>query len=361
MKKIQHQILTWFQENARDLPWRKTYDPYHVWIAEIMLQQTQMDRVVDYFNRWISRFPDIVAITTASEEEILKFWEGLGYYTRARNIIRSARIILDTYHGRLPADYDLLLSLPGIGKYTAGAIMSIAFNLQYPLVDANVERVFARLFNLDKQIKDKKMQDEIWQKARELLPDSNARQFNQALMELGALVCIARNPRCKICPIRQGCAAFNLDLVAQRPVLPKPPETVYIEMATGIVQLEGRILIQKRKAHGVWANLWEFPGGRLEAGETPEMALIREYAEETELVVGDLKKITTVHHSYTIYRVTLHCYFCSIMNNRHKPVLHAAQEYNWVTPEKLSDFAFPAGHRKFLAYLQKTGELFLSA
>ena len=352
MNKIQQQILAWYQDNARDLPWRKTYATYHVWISEIMLQQTQMDRAVDFFNRWVARFPDLHSIAGASEEEVLKLWEGLGYYARARNIIKTANILLTEYKGKLPAEHDLLLKLPGIGKYTAGAIMSIAFNKEYPLVDANIQRVFARLFNLTRPVDDKKIYDFIWQKAAELLPAGKAREFNQALMELGALVCIAKNPRCKICPIRKECLSFRLDIVAQRPVLNTPPKTIFIEMATGILEHDGKILVQKRKAKGVWANLWEFPGGRLEAGETPEMALVREYMEETELAVGKLKKITTIQHSYTVYRVTLHCYFCSSMDDRVEPVLHGAQEYRWLKPEELSGFALPAGHRKLIDYLQ---------
>jgi A/G-specific adenine glycosylase len=359
MKKLQQQLLDWFQENARELPWRKTYTPYHVWISEIMLQQTQMDRVVDYFNRWISRFPDLKSIAGACEQDVLKLWEGLGYYSRARNIIKSANILVAEYCGKLPADHNQLLKLPGIGKYTAGAIMSIAFNKEYPLVDANIERVFARLFNLAQPVKDKKTSAFIWQKAGDLLPYGRAREFNQALMELGALVCIAKNPRCKICPIKTDCQAFSFDLVAKRPVLNAPAKTIFIEMATGILEQNGRILIQKRKPKGVWANLWEFPGGRLEAGETPEMALVREYLEETELAVGNLKKITTVKHSYTIYRVTLHCYFCSLMDGRLEPVLHGAQEYRWVKPEELSDFALPAGHRKLVDHLQNKMGLFM--
>jgi len=359
MKKLQQQILAWFHENARELPWRTSYYPYHVWISEIMLQQTQMDRAVDYFNRWVARFPDIASIATASEEEVLKLWEGLGYYARARNIIRCANILLAAYKGKLPADHDLLLELPGIGKYTAGALMSIAFNKEYPLVDANIERVFARLFNLTKPVKESKTRAFIWQKAEELLPRGRAREFNQALMELGALVCIARNPRCRICPIITHCQACSLDLVAQRPVLTAPPKTIFIEMATGILAHEGKILLQKRKAQGVWANLWEFPGGRLEPGETPEMALVREYMEETELAVGNLKKITTVQHSYTIYRVSLHCYFCTLLQVRFEPVLHAAQEYRLVPPGELSDYALPAGHRKLIDHLQHEMGLFL--
>jgi len=351
MTRLQRYILDWFAQNARDLPWRKTYDPYHVWISEIMLQQTQMDRVIDYFNRWIARFPDIASITRASQEEILKLWEGLGYYTRARNIIQSAEILLEEFKGQIPADHEAILKLPGIGQYTAGAIMSIAFNREYPLVDANIARVFARIFNLDKPVKENTTQAFIWQKAQELIPRGRAREFNQALMELGALVCLAKNPRCRICPVMADCQSHSLGVVSERPVLQEPPKTVFIEMATGILQKNGRLLIQKRKATGVWANLWEFPGGRLEAGETPEMALVREYLEETELAVGNLKKIITVQHSYTIYRVTLHCYFCSLLDGRHQPVLHGAQEYRWVTPQGLADYAFPAGHRKLIKHL----------
>ncbi len=316
MNNLQHNLLDWFHENARDLPWRKSYDPYQVWISEIMLQQTQMDRVVVYYNRWISRFPDLESITRASEEEVLKLWEGLGYYSRARNIIKTANILFNEFDAKLPANHTELIALPGIGPYTAGAVMSIAFNQEYPLVDANIERVFARLFNLSKPVKDKETHKFIWQKSHELIPQGKAREFNQALMELGALICMPQNPRCKICPIRTDCQAYSLDIVAERPVLKEPPKTIFIEMATGIVKHDGRILIQKRKSKGVWANLWEFPGGRLEPGETPEMALVREYLEETELRITNLKKITTVQHSYTVYRVTLHCYFCDLTDGR---------------------------------------------
>ncbi|MGW8286874.1 MAG: A/G-specific adenine glycosylase [Desulfobulbales bacterium] len=352
MNNLPKHLLSWFHKNARNLPWRETYDPYQVWISEIMLQQTQMDRVIDYFTRWIARFPDVKSITEASEEEVLKHWEGLGYYARARNIIKCAKILQKECSGAIPSDYDFLLNLPGIGKYTAGAIMSIAFNKNFPLVDANIERIFARLFNLAKPVKEKETHLYIWQKALDLLPKGKARLYNQALMELGALVCIARNPRCKICPISRDCQTFKLGVTAERPVLKIPPTTIFIEMATGILQRDGKIFIQKRKKHGVWANLWEFPGGRLEPGETPEMALVREYLEETELSVGNLSKIITVQHSYTIYRVTLHCYLCSLMNGSFEPVLHGAQKYLWITPDQLSDFAFPAGHRKLIQHLK---------
>jgi len=359
MKKIQQNLLDWFSENARDLPWRKTYSPYHVWISEIMLQQTQMDRVIDYFSRWMKQFPDIASISRSKEGKILKLWEGLGYYSRARNIIRTADILNRQHNGELPQDFKLLLQLPGIGKYTAGAIMSIAFNKEHAIVDANIERVFARLFNLDKPVKDNKIHSFIWEKAEELLPSGRAREFNQALMELGALVCIPKNPRCKICPVGNFCLSLKKGVVNERPVLTKPSQAIFIEMATGILIIAGRIFIQKRKPKGVWPNLWEFPGGRLEPGETPEMALVREYAEETQLQIGKLEKITTVKHSYTIYRVTLHCYFCSLTDDIFNPVLHTAQEYSLINPEDLSKYAFPAGHRKLIDHLKNMHHPFL--
>jgi len=353
MKKIQQNLLDWFAENARDMPWRMTYSPYHVWISEIMLQQTQMDRVIDYFGRWIKQFPDIASISRSKEGKILKLWEGLGYYTRAKNIIRTADILNEQHNGELPKDFKILLQLPGIGKYTAGAIMSIAFNKEHAIVDANIERVFARLFNLAKPVKDPQTQIFIWEKAEELLPHGHAREFNQALMELGALVCIPKNPRCRVCPVRNFCLSLKKNVVDKRPVSSKPSQTVFIEMVTGILTHKDKIFIQKRKPKGVWPNLWEFPGGRLEPGETPEMALVREYAEETQLQIGKLERITTVKHSYTIYRVTLHCYFCSLTDGRFEPVLHTAQEYRLVNPADLSNYAFPAGHRKLIAHLKK--------
>ncbi len=178
-------LLEWFANNQRDLPWRRTYDPYHVWISEVMLQQTQMERVVEYFNRWMEKFPDVDSIASASEQKVLKAWEGLGYYSRARNIKKAAKKLVEEHKSRIPLDFDQLLSLPGIGPYTAAAILSIAFNRPYPVIDANVERMFARLEDIDKPVKDKNVQLKIKRLASDLLPDTQAREFNQALMELG--------------------------------------------------------------------------------------------------------------------------------------------------------------------------------
>lgn len=346
--EFQEALLAWFAAHSRELPWRRSYLPYHIWLSEIMLQQTQMDRVIDYFTRWLERFPDIAALAAANEEEVLRYWEGLGYYTRARNLHRAAQHVVAAYQGTLPTDHAALLRLPGIGRYTAGAIMSLAFNEPYPVVDANVERLFARLDDIDSPIKEAANQRFLWQRVRELIPAGQARSFNQALMELGALVCTPRNPDCPTCPLRMRCRALRSRSVERRPVTRDKRPVVRIEMVTGILIHQGKIFIQKRPPTGVWANLWEFPGGQLEPGESPAEALIREYREETEWEIEGLEELRVVRHSYTRYRVTLHGYCCRLAPGSGPPVLHAAQEYRWVEPTALDRFAFPTGHRQLI-------------
>ncbi len=345
---LQDGLLHWFAKNGRDLPWRRTYLPYHIWISEIMLQQTQMDRVVAYFTRWLEYFPDIAALAEAKEQEVLRLWEGLGYYSRAKNLLKTAELLCLRHGSALPEDHGALLQLPGIGRYTAGAIMSLAFNRSHPIVDANVERLFSRLFNLAVPVKEKEAHNFIWQKAAELIPEGKARFFNQALMELGALVCLPRSPRCDACPIHAHCEAFTQGVTSERPVAGKAREIIPITMASGILQHQGKIYIQKRLPDDVWPNLWEFPGGGIHEDETPEQALVREYREETGFAIHGLEKIATITHNFTKYRVTLHCYHCRLQGNGITPILHAAQEYRWVTPEELENFAFPSPHRRLI-------------
>ncbi|MBU0909964.1 MAG: A/G-specific adenine glycosylase [Proteobacteria bacterium] len=347
-------LLGWFDIHSRDLPWRHTYAPYQVWISEIMLQQTQMDRVVFYFTRWLDRFPDIISLAAADEDEVLKYWEGLGYYSRARNLHRTAKLLTEQGN-MLPDCYESLIKLPGIGPYTAGAIMSIAFNQDFPVVDANVERLFARLFDIATPIKNRENKTLVWQKAAEMLPVGKSRMFNQALMELGALVCLPKNPLCSQCPVSDYCKAHQLQIVSERPMLLPKKKTIFIEMATGILVRGDKILIQKRQADDVWANLWEFPGGRLKEGEMPQQAVVREFLEETGLHVGVTGEITSVRHSYMHYRVILHGFFCEVMDGEEQePALHAAQENRWVYFTELHRFAFPAGHRKLIDYLRNS-------
>jgi len=348
---IRDELCAWFKANQRDLPWRRNYDPYQVWISEIMGQQTQMDRVARYFKRWMELFPDVAAVATAPEQQLLKAWEGLGYYSRAKNIQRTAALLLENHGGEIPADEKQLLALPGIGPYTAAAILSIAFNRPYPVLDANVERVFARLLDLDQPLKQALIRKRLQAVAAELLPTGKARLFNQALMEFGALVCRPKSPDCSHCPLTVYCRALQHGTVDRRPVPMQREKKIEINMACGIILHENTVYIQQRLPDDVWGSLWEFPGGRLKTGETPEQAACREVFEETEFSVSRLRPLATVVHHYTKYRVTLHGFTCRLQNAGTAPVLHAAVQYRWTPLSGLSDFPFPAGHRQLLSRL----------
>ncbi len=351
-KIVRKLLLSWFADNRRDLPWRNEYEPYQVWISEIMGQQTQMDRVVRYFKRWMALFPDITAVAAAQEQQILKAWEGLGYYSRAINIQRTAKLLVKNHGGQIPDDLNRLLALPGIGPYTAAAILSIAYNQPYPVLDANVERVFARLLDLDHSLKQAPVQKRLQAIAVDLLPAGKARLFNQALMEFGALTCRPKTPDCTHCPLTIQCRALRRGTVDRRPVAMQREKKIDIIMACGIIFHQDTVYIQQRLPGDVWGSLWEFPGGRLKSGETPEQAVCREVFEETEFSVFRLRPLATVVHHYTKYRVTLHGFTCMLPDPGTIPVLHAAVQYRWTPLSGLSDFPFPAGHRKLLGRLK---------
>ena len=346
-------LLDWFRRNMRPLPWRRDYTPYQVWVSEIMLQQTQMERAVSYFERWMRRFPDVRTVAEADTDEVLKAWEGLGYYSRVRNLHKAARQIMLRHEGELPLDHASLLALPGIGEYTAGAILSIAANQAVPAVDANVERVFSRLFDIDVPVKSPIAADYMQHIAAGLIPQGQARLFNQALMELGALVC-GKTPRCGECPLTRFCQARRLNIVADRPVPGKKYGTTSLEIISGVLVHENRVFIQRRLDSGVWAGLWEFPGGRLEPGEEPGQGIVREFCEETEFPVLVRTCLGVVRHAYTRYRITMHCFVCAFApaaataGGLPEPVLRAATEYRWVHPAELERYTLPAGHRKLL-------------
>ncbi len=351
-------LLHWFAHSKRPLPWRQTYAPYHVWISEIMLQQTQMERGVSFFLRWLDRLPDIAAVAQADEATLLKLWEGLGYYSRVRNLHRAARQIMERHGGVFPHRLADIRALPGIGDYTAGAIASIAFEQDVACIDANVERVIARVCDIDTPVKLKENRAFIRSTTEALLPVGKARDFNQAMMELGALVC-SRKAQCGICPVSGWCEALHLGVMADRPVPPTRKGIQHLDVATGILIHDGRIYLQKRPEHGVWAGFWEFPGGCVEEGETPEQAVVREFMEEMEFAVEPLDKITVITHGYTRYRVTLHCYYLRLRETGSAakqdaapvPALHAATEYRWARFRDLADVTLPAGHRKLADFL----------
>lgn len=349
-------LLSWFRKTKRDLPWRHSYDPYHVWVSEIMLQQTQMDRGVSYFNRWVGRFPTVSAVADADEDEIFQQWEGLGYYARARNLHKAAKRIANEFNGVVPSDYDTLISLPGIGPYTAAAIASIAGNHDVAVVDANVNRVFARIFDIATTIKERRAQKLVRTLVDQLLPRGKARQYNQALMDFGGLVCTPKAPLCSGCPVREFCRSFELGLVELRPVLKKPKQSVYIHRVAGLVVHDGKIYMQKRPSNVVWGGLWEFPGGetKVEKDELGSLAVAKEVRGDTSLVVRENRFLARVKHQFTHHKITLDCYLCSLEGEVTSPRLRVASAYRWVTPREMDELGCPSGVRKIIEYLKKT-------
>ncbi|MEG2173154.1 MAG: A/G-specific adenine glycosylase [Desulfovibrionaceae bacterium] len=355
-------LHTWFALHQRPLPWRRDYSPYAVWISEIMLQQTQMERGVSYFERWMQRFPNIAAVAAAPEEDILHQWEGLGYYSRARNLHKAARIIIDRHHGLFPSALNDIRALPGIGPYTAGAIASIAFGADTACIDANVERVIARVFDIDTPLKQEPAASRVRKLAKALLPKGQARMHNQAMMELGALVC-RKKALCEMCPLQTMCQSHYLNITHERPVRGKSTPTTSLMVVTGILHHNNAYFMQKRLATGVWGKLWEFPGGRIEEGESPEQALVREFMEETGFAVRVKEKLGIIRHGYTTYRIKLHCFSLELQDSSTPdkptpPVLTAASEYRWLHPPDMTRLGMPAAHRKladqvFGAYAEK--------
>ncbi len=345
-------LLEWFATHKRPLPWRHGYRPYEVWIAEIMGQQTQVERVAEYFTRWMERFPDVAALARASEQDVLKAWEGLGYYSRARNLHRAAAQLMARHAGTLPPDEKMLRDLPGIGPYTAAAILSIGFDRPCPLVDANVERIAARLRDLEEPVKSAPGKKAVADWALRFLDEKRPRLCNEALMEFGELVCTPKNPRCAECPLVSFCLAHRSQSIALRPVLKPRPARIDVTLACGIIRHEGRLYIQQRCANDRGGGLWEFPGGGVEAKETPEQATLREILEETGWSVRITGFFRTVTHCYTRYRVTLHCFWCELEPGQSsQPRLNAADQYAWVKKAELARYPYPSGPRQLVEAL----------
>jgi A/G-specific adenine glycosylase len=266
--RLRRALLDWFAVNQRRLPWRVNYTPYEVWVSEVMLQQTQMERGVDYFNRWMARFPDIAALAAADEEAVLRQWEGLGYYSRARHLLAAARKIVAEHGGVFPSDLEAIRALPGVGPYTAGAIASIAFGEKLPCVDANVERVIARVFDVDSPVKQDPAAGVVRRWALRLVPEGRAREHNQAMMELGALIC-RKKPRCEVCPLAEFCISRHLGIAEQRPVPGKRAVIKPVQAVTGVLRRAGLFLCRSGRPPACGGNLWEDPRRPGGAGREP--------------------------------------------------------------------------------------------
>lgn len=293
LETLIHPLLKWYDENARDLPWRRTPEPYKVWISEIMLQQTRVEAGREYFLRWVKELPDVQALANVPDEKLMKLWEGLGYYNRARNLKRAAGIIMEQYGGDMPSTYEGLLSLPGIGPYTAGAVGSIAFGLPMPAVDGNVLRVLARLLASSDDIALPATKKRMEALLKETMPEERCGDFNQALMELGALICIPNGePKCDLCPAWELCLAREQELIGKLPVKAGKKARRIEKRTVLLLQQNGRILLHRRKNEGLLAGLWELPNhqGSLTKKEAAEWAkdLLGRAAAEGELLAREL-------------------------------------------------------------------------
>jgi len=332
-------LLQWFGRNKRDLPWRRRRTPYRVWISELMLQQTRVDQVIPYYVRFMKRFPSLKALAEAPRHDVLKAWEGLGYYARARHMHETARRLVQSRKGRFPASYEELKSLPGIGAYTASAIGSLAFNLPLAVVDGNVNRVMARVTALDEDVRAPRSRALIQEWVDALMPPKRAGMFNEAIMELGALCCTPRNPDCPHCPLRRICRARQQGRSESYPVRNPRKVRPHKEVGAGIVRnRKGEILIAQRLEDSMLGGLWEFPGGTRENGETFKQCVARELKEELGIEVSVGRQVATVRHAYSHFTIELHAFFGRIRKGRPR-CLHCA-DYAWAPVERLREYPF---------------------
>ncbi len=363
-------LLSWFATNARDLPWRRTRDPYAIWVSEIMLQQTQVKTVIPYWECWLRELPTIAALAKAPSEQIHKLWEGLGYYTRVRNLQKAAQQIIAQHDGKFPENFDAILDLPGIGRYTAGAIASIAFNQPKPILDGNVIRVLTRVFGISTDPREKQTNARLWQLAEELITHasrftlhaSRCSHLNQSLMELGALICTPRSPQCEICPVRKLCVARKKNLQEQLPNLGKRTAATERRFLAFVVEHNGKFLVRQRPAGVVNAHLWEFPNVEVATVKGRARHSVRAAVEHTpngaqrtdaphhadDFHPTSTKPFYIIKHSITRYRITLEAWRATHTNPRKKP------KGDWLTLLELQKLSFPSAHKKILATLAET-------
>ena len=344
---ISKDILSWYDNNKAEMPWRDEADPYKVWLSEIMLQQTQVTTVTDYYNRWITRFPTISDVANASIDEILKYWEGLGYYSRARNFYASCKEI-NKKGGSVPKGMEEFQNLKGVGPYIAAAVQSISFNEPVSVVDGNVNRVASR-FNAYKTPADKN------KKAIKIFMDSildidRPGDFNQAVMDLGRYICKPRNPLCLECPIHSSCIANQKSEQELYPIKVKSKPIPHYHVAVGIISNGSRLLITKRKEDGLLGGLWEFPGGKMKTNESPKQAIKREIKEELSIRIKTKDIIAQVEHKYSHFSVSINAIHC--MYDGGDVELNGPTEYKWINPTNLSEYAFPKASIKLFKSIE---------
>ena len=343
-------LLVWFERHQREMPWRHIDDPYRIWVSEVMLQQTQVKKVVDYYERFIARFPSVRDLAAAPLQDVLKVWEGLGYYARARNLHKAAQVIVNELDGEIPLDYATFRKLPGVGDYSAAAVQSIAFNAPYAAVDGNIKRVLARVFLMDAPINDAKSAKVFQEKADALLDRDAPGLFNQAVMELGAMVCRPQSPTCLVCPVNAFCEAFHTMRQDEFPKRRASKPTPEHPLAVGVIyNSAGEVLITQRQLDGLLGGLWEFPGGEIDDGETAEVACVRTIAEVVNLSVTNVRYLTRVRHAFTHFKIVVDVFQCDYEAG--EVVLNGPRDAKWVTVAALREYPLPRATHKFLGEL----------
>jgi A/G-specific adenine glycosylase len=341
-------LLKWYDRAKRDLPWRAAagstapLDPYHVLLSETMLQQTQVATVIPYFHRFLEKFPTLAQLADAQEQEVLRLWQGLGYYSRARNLHAAARAVTNELNGQMPRDAEGLMKLPGIGRYTAGAIASIAFDQPAPILDGNVQRVLCRLDCISSDPRDRQTNQHLWKRAGEILPKKRVGDFNSALMELGAMLCTPRNPQCLLCPVREHCAAFAAGMEEKIPPAKKSRPTPLVHRRTYCIRHGDAWLIEQRPTKGRWAGMWQFVTVSAKPGNS-------ENATELPILTSPPKPLTRLAHTLTHRRYRFEVFVCDAAEKSTPADVSPRQ---WTTLQTLQEYPLPRPHSKIADLLR---------
>ena len=348
--RSKRKLLDWFRRNARDLPWRRDRDPYRIWVSEVMLQQTTVAAVAPRFAQFLERFPDVRTLAAADEQDVLKAWEGMGYYGRARNLHRAAKKLVEELGGELPDDPAVWAELPGVGRYILGAVLSQAFDRRLPIVEANTKRVLCRLFAQAGDVTSGPVQAWLWETAEAILPKKHVGDFNQALMELGALVCTPQAPNCPKCPLKAECLARREGIQEHIPRKPARPAAVEVREVCVVARHGGRVLLARRPAGGRWANMWEFPRAVVEPAETHGTAA-RKLIAALGLKAEPGPELMTLRYGVTRFRMTMVCLEAEARSKAFRSAYY--EEGRWLKPAELAGFPVSSAQRKLAAALQK--------
>jgi A/G-specific adenine glycosylase len=347
---LRARLIDWYLQNQRKLPWRDTQDPYAIWVSEVMLQQTQVKTVVPYYLKFLERFPDVEHLARSNLQEVLKSWEGLGYYARARNLHRAAKTVVQEYGGSIPANLKDFRKLPGVGAYIGAAVQSIAFQQPNPVVDGNVKRVLSRLYRIDAPVNHTSSQKIFQRLSARLLDRLDPGVFNQAVMELGAAVCKPQQPACGGCPWSSACRAQKSGAVNAYPKRIQRKKIPEHYIAVGVIYRETQVLITRRKTEGLLGGLWEFPGGKVRDAENGEAACIREIKEEVNLSVAVVEHLARIRHAYTHFKIVMDVFRCRHLSGEVK--LNGPADYRWISVPEIKKYPFPAANHKFIPLLK---------